>query len=102
MHECKYCTICCMDFRFQETMAKLLKSLDIKYGEFDQITIPGGAGDTARTLKYIALSKKLHNSNTFILTGHEDCGAGKTLINLKNTVTEVKNTFRKKKSKHTF
>jgi hypothetical protein len=90
MHKCTYCVFSCVDFRFQKTMEKLLTTLNVEYGDFDRVSIPGGAGDTESSLKYVELSVKLHKSKVYILTAHEDCGTGKTLEDLISTIKIMK------------
>lgn len=53
-----------------------MESLGIKSGDFDRLSIPGGAGNFEKLKEYLTLSKDLHAASWFILTIHEDCGAG--------------------------
>ena len=65
-----------MDFRIQQTIERLLGSLEIAYGDCDRVSIAGGAGNFEQLEKHIDLSAKLHNATNLVLTIHEDCGAG--------------------------
>jgi hypothetical protein len=67
-----------MDFRIQETVDRLLASLGDKNGDFDRVSIAGGAGNFGELVKHLQLSTSLHNAQNLILTVHEDCGAGAT------------------------
>ena len=89
-HICKYCVFGCIDYRFQEALDKLTKKLGAKYGSFDRVIIPGGAGDTEKALDIVELAIRLHHEKIIILTGHEDCGAGKTKTDLQNTLNKLK------------
>ena len=75
-HTCSHCLVHCMDFRIQKTINSLLESLKIKEGGFDRVSIAGGAANFEQLKRHIELSSALHSPKTFILTIHEDCGAG--------------------------
>ena len=75
-HACKACAVHCMDFRIQKTTDNLLKSLGLSEGDFDRVSIAGGAANFEQLEKHLELSKKLHNPSQIILTIHEDCGTG--------------------------
>lgn len=81
-HTCEAAVVHCMDFRIQETVNNLLKSLNLKEGDFDRISVAGGAANFEQLKRHIELSKSLHHSRLFILTIHEDCGAGAKMENL--------------------
>ena len=68
----------CMDLRIQQTVENLLRSLGIALGEFDRVSVAGGAGNFASLNEHLAVSFRLHNPQEIILTIHEDCGAGAT------------------------
>lgn len=89
-HKCKTCFVHCMDFRFQKAFGELLESLGVKPGDFDRLSIPGGAGNFEKLKEYLTLSKDLHAARQFILTIHEDCGAGAKKEDLKEAVRIAK------------
>jgi len=82
-----------MDFRIQETVDRLAKSLGLKNGNFDRISIPGGAGSLGQLIEDLHLSHKLHNACNMILTVHEDCGAGKTRADLEQAIRDARQIF---------
>ena len=75
-HTCKVFVAHCMDFRFQKSVMELLARLGLNYGDFDRLTVAGGAGNFNALEDHIHLSKKLHTPSSAILLVHEDCGAG--------------------------
>lgn len=75
-HACSHCVVHCMDFRIQKTVASLLTSLNINEGNFDRVSVAGGAANIEQLKRHVELSKSLHDPQIFILTIHEDCGAG--------------------------
>ncbi|MEK7479570.1 MAG: hypothetical protein AAB634_03505 [Patescibacteria group bacterium] len=85
-----------MDFRIQKTIENLLSSLGVSFGDFDRVSIAGGASLKNDTFPTLALSLKLHSPSLFILTAHEDCGAGTTLSDLKKALSEAKREFPEK------
>ncbi|MFH1769807.1 MAG: carbonic anhydrase [Parcubacteria group bacterium] len=77
IHKCNGVLVQCIDWRIQNTLAELLKSLNIETA--DRVSIPGGAGKQPQLVdEWCDLSCKLHEPNTIVLTVHEDCGAGAT------------------------
>lgn len=66
----------CMDWRIQRAVDELVASLGIVAGEFDRISVPGGAGNSGVLEEYVETSVRLHRPPVAILTVHEDCGAG--------------------------
>ena len=75
-HTCPCLLVHCIDFRFQQAIENLLKTLDFECGDFDRVAVAGGAGNFEVLKHHAPLSKKLHCPNVAILTVHEDCGAG--------------------------
>lgn len=71
----KSVVICCMDFRFQKAVQELIKENGLDYGDYDLVSIKGGAGNFEQLREHLIVSKKLHNPQQIILTVHEDCGA---------------------------
>ena len=57
-NECKHCVVTCMDFRIQQTVEKLRNTLGIQHGQYDFISIPGGAGSTGQLVDDVYLSTK--------------------------------------------
>ncbi len=92
-HNCRYCIVGCMDFRIQETTQQLWKSLDLRFGDFDFVGVAGGAANTEQLKKHLKLSNDLHHSREFILTAHEDCGAGATKDDLREAVRWVRGQY---------
>ena len=82
-----------MDFRIQKTLDRLLASLGVSLGDFDRISIAGGASLKNDTFPTLALSLKLHSPSLFILTAHEDCGAWTTLSDLKDAIRTAEEKF---------
>ena len=41
----KSVVICCMDFRFQKAVQELIKENGLEYGDYDLVSIKGGAGN---------------------------------------------------------
>ena len=64
----------CIDYRFQKMMAETISKYNLNYGDYDLISIPGGAGNFNDLERYLKISIKLHNPQTIILVVHEDCG----------------------------
>lgn len=64
-----------MDFRFQKAVQELIKENGLDYGDYDLVSIKGGAGNFEQLREHLIVSKKLHNPQQIILTVHEDCGA---------------------------
>lgn len=71
----KAIVVCCMDFRFQKAIQKLIKENRLKYGDYDLVSIKGGAGNFQQLREHLLVAKKLHDPQKIILTIHEDCGA---------------------------
>ena len=55
-------------------MAETINKYNLNYGEYDLISIPGGAGNFNDFERYLKISIKLHNPQTIILIVHENCG----------------------------
>lgn len=72
---------------------RLLRSLDIRFGDFDRVSIAGGASPRNDTIVSLELSGELHSPSVFILTAHEDCGAGTTLEDLRKVLADVRRAF---------
>lgn len=68
----------CMDYRIQKTLDELLAHEGVAYGEFDRISLAGGAGAFEGMEEQLALSAELHHPDFAILTIHEECGGGAT------------------------
>ena len=92
-HACKACAVHCMDFRIQKTTDNLLKSLGLSEGDFDRVSIAGGAANFEQLEKHLELSKKLHNPSQIILTIHEDCGAGAKIEDLEKTLKTTRENY---------
>lgn len=75
-HTCRALIVHCIDFRFQGAVRKLFNSLGLDHGQFDRLSVAGGAGNFKILEEHAALSKKLHAPELVILIVHEDCGAG--------------------------
>ncbi|OHA15657.1 MAG: hypothetical protein A3G52_00825 [Candidatus Taylorbacteria bacterium RIFCSPLOWO2_12_FULL_43_20] len=75
-HTCKNFIIHCIDFRFQKAHEELISKLGINYGDFDRVAVAGGAGNFEQLRTHAEISNRLHDTDTVILTIHEDCGAG--------------------------
>lgn len=71
----KAVVVCCMDFRFQKAIQELIKENGLEYGDYDLVSIKGGAGNFDQLREHLIVAKKLHNPQQIILTVHEDCGA---------------------------
>ena len=91
------CVVHCMDLRIQKTVDELFRSLGLQLGEFDRLSIAGGASPHLspfnNTMGSLELSGRLHSPDTLILTAHEDCGAGTTLEDLQRVLADVRKTF---------
>lgn len=72
---CRAAVVQCMDFRIQKTVDRLIDHLELS-GDFDRISVAGGAANIEQLKRHIELSSSLHEPSIFILTIHEDCGAG--------------------------
>lgn len=78
MHVCNHCVVHCMDFRIQPTIERLLNTIGVEAGDYDHVSVAGGAGNFGQLREHLRLSNKLHDAGSFVLTVHEDCGAGAT------------------------
>lgn len=84
----------CCDKRFQVASQKLRKHLGLKKGNYDPISVPGGAAnlmvikDSFKLLCPIRPEKRL-----VVLTIHEDCAAGATPEDLARAIEEAKKFF---------
>lgn len=74
MTKAKTLVIHCIDLRFQEMISQDLQH-HTSLGEFDRISWPGAAKDSAVIEKAAAVSLKLHDPDEVIIYEHEDCGA---------------------------
>ena len=90
---CKATVVHCMDFRIQKTVGELLKTIDIHEGDFDRVSIAGGAANAEQLKKHIGLSSALHSPQVFILTIHEDCGAGAKEGDLRNARNLIQSSY---------
>ena len=91
-HTCPCILVHCIDFRFQGTIDKLIRSLGYNPGDFDRVSVAGGAGNFEILKHHAPLSKRLHDPEMIILTVHEDCGAGakkEDLMTAKKIVSET-------------
>lgn len=75
-HDCTNGFVHCMDFRIQPTLERLLADEGVMAGDFDRVSVAGGAGNFEVLRTHLELSKRLHRTHRFLLTVHEDCGAG--------------------------
>ena len=96
MTKCSNVIINCIDFRYQSHIQDYIKELSIE-GDVDIINIVGGAAklDNYKTSgkTMLDVSLELHTPKTIILTGHEDCGAGTTIEELKQKELEYKERY---------
>lgn len=79
---CRGFIISCMDYRTQFLLVLLHIWFRIKYGSFDNVAVAGGAGNRKQLATQLELSEILHHPDVFILTAHQDCGAGATKADL--------------------
>ncbi len=89
-HHCPGFVIGCMDHRIQKALKNLLEDLRVELGEFDRVTVAGGAGNTGLLFYHLDLSQRLHRPDTFVLTCHEDCGYGATKEDLLTAFRRVR------------
>jgi hypothetical protein len=78
-----------MDLRIQRTVDNLVAALGIDVGEFDRVSVAGGAGNAAQLDEHLRLSDRLHHAKAFVLTAHEDCGAGATRDSLADALSRT-------------
>lgn len=83
MPYCHGCVVHCVDFRIQGTIDDLIRSLALAPGEYDRISVAGGAAYYAEVLRQAQICNRLHRPSLFVLTVHEDCGAGAKRDDLK-------------------
>ena len=90
----KVLVIQCIDYRFQSNLNKWITE---NFNNYDLLSIAGSSlsltidnentNNWKKTIKeHILVSYKLHNISKIILIDHEDCGAYKTFLNLKNDI----------------
>lgn len=89
----KSIVICCMDYRFQKAVRELILENELNYGDYDLVSIKGGAGNFAQLEEHLIVAKSLHNPQKIILTVHEDCGAKATERDLEKAIIISKNIF---------
>jgi selenocysteine-specific translation elongation factor len=89
----KAIVICCMDFRFQKAIHELVKENGLNYGDYDLVSVKGGAGNFEQLREHLVVAKRLHNPQMIILTIHEDCGAKATQTDLEKAVVISKEIF---------
>lgn len=96
--------IACMDYRFQGKLNKYIhEDLGYDYGDYDLVTIAGGAGNFEQLEHHLKLAKQLHQPEHIIITCHEDCGAGKNQKHLEEAVGKTRCIFVNEKiTKHYF
>jgi hypothetical protein len=82
-----------MDYRIQATADRLMRALGSDVGQFDRVSIKGGAGNAEQTRRHVDLSIKLHNAASIVLTAHEDCGAGTTREDLRRALTLARGAY---------
>jgi hypothetical protein len=85
-HTCASSFVHCMDFRIQPTLDRLLVNEGVMAGDFDRVSVAGGAGNFQELRHHLTLSCKLHHPRSFLLTVHEDCGAGAKREDLEEAV----------------
>ncbi len=93
MGQCKGLVVGCMDFRIQQALDDLIRHLRIQIGNFDRVTVAGGAGNMELLQYHLVLAQRLHHPDTFVLTAHDDCGYGTTLKSFTDAVCRVKATL---------
>ena len=83
-HFCRACVVHCMDFRFHDHLAALMKQEGLDENRADVIRVAGAAKNLARPedprdrewlIEMFQLSYDLHHARQFYLVNHEDCGA---------------------------
>lgn len=89
----KSIVICCMDYRFQKAVRELILENELNYGDYDLVSIKGGAGNFVQLEEHLIVAKSLHNPQKIILTVHEDCGAKATERDLEKAIIISKNIF---------
>ena len=89
----KAIVICCMDYRFQKLVHELILDNELNYGDYDMVSIKGGAGNFAQLEEHLIVAKNLHNPQKIILTVHEDCGAKATEHDLEKAIMISKGIF---------
>ena len=89
----KAIVICCMDYRFQFAIQEVIKENDLTYGEYDLVSVKGGAGNFQQLKEHLEVAKKIHNPQKIILTIHEDCGAKAKEADLDNAYVISKEIF---------
>jgi hypothetical protein len=89
----RVCLVHCMDYRIQATADRLMRALGSNVGQFDRVSIKGGAGNTEQTRRHIDLSIRLHNAASIVLTAHEDCGAGTTRDDLRRALALARGSY---------
>ena len=89
----KAIVVCCMDYRFQDSVRKVILDNNLDYGDYDLVSIKGGAGNFAQLEEHLIIAKKLHNPQKVILTVHEDCGAKATEKDLEKAILISKSIF---------
>lgn len=89
----KAIVVCCMDFRFQKAVYELIKENGLEYGDYDLVSIKGGAGNFEQLREHLVVAKRLHNPQQIILTVHEDCGANATQKDLEKANEISKEIF---------
>jgi len=82
-----------MDFRFQKAVHELIRETGLEYGDYDLVSIKGGAGNFEQLREHLVAAKKLHNPQQIILTVHEDCGAKAKQEDLANAVEISKEIY---------
>jgi carbonic anhydrase len=73
--DCAGFVIACMDYRIQKAVEQLVASL-VRLGQFDRVSVAGGAGNTGVLFDQVITSLRLHVPELIILIGHNDCGYG--------------------------
>lgn len=83
----------CMDYRFQKALHDVIKQNGLTYGEYDMVTIKGGAGNFEQLEAHLPVAKALHDPTKVILTIHEDCGAKATESDFERAIEITKRVF---------
>ena len=81
-------------FPFSKAIHELVKENGLNYGDYDLVSVKGGAGNFEQLKRTSCeLAKRLHNPQMIILTVHEDCGAKATQTDLEKAVVISKEIF---------
>ena len=79
-HECNHFVLSCIDFRFHEAISEWVKENNF-VGDYDLVSLAGAQKNVANPetrdffMNQLAISVRLHKTNTILLLAHQDCGA---------------------------